>query len=149
MCPQVHSEFSIYFVNLLWIHYVLGWFTLKPIIVFANSLWINCIHYLLREFTRDPLIFRVLTLNLLFLSRIHSQSIIFFANPLWIHYLFANSLWIHYLLRQFATLSVSRFHYRPINVFANSFFIYYLFARSLWILYLFREFTFYFFTLYD
>jgi len=39
------------------------------------------------------LIFRVLALNLLFLSRIHSRSIIFFANPLSIHYLFANSLW--------------------------------------------------------
>ena len=125
---RIHCQFSTS------IQYVL-------IICFANLLWI---HYLLREFTRDPLICCVMTLNLLFLSRIHCQFIIFVANPLSIHYLFrefsmdplifsrihfeftisiAYTRWIHYLIRQFATLSVSRsIHY---FFFANSLFIHF------------------------
>ena len=125
-------------------------------IYIAKLLWI---HYLFREFTRDPLIFRIFTLNLLFLSRIHSRFIIFLAN----------SLSIHYLFREFSMdpLIFSRIHfeftisfaYSPIRYticfaidpffFANSLFIYFLFARSLWILDLFCEFTIYFCTLYD
>jgi len=129
LLPRVHSEFSIFFVNLLWIHYMLGWFTLKPIITFANSLWIKCIHYLLREFTMAQLIFPILTLNLLILSPIYSQSIIFFANPLWIHYLF----------REFTRKSL---FFREFTIFfANSLWLHYFFAYWLWIHYLFREFT--------
>ena len=132
-----------FFANSLWIYYLFREFTIVPLIdrvftlnllsrsrihygfinlsridpeftiFFANSLWI---HYLFRKFTRDPWIFRVLTLNFLFLSRIHYEFFIFFANSLSIHYLFgkftmdqllfwwtyfefttslANSLWHH------------------------------------------------------
>ena len=66
-----YFEFIISFGNSLGIHYF-----------FANSLWI---YYFFREFTMAPFIFRVWTLNSLFLSRINSQSVIFFANSLWIH----------------------------------------------------------------
>ena len=90
---RTYFEFTISFANSLGIHYF-----------FANSLWIYC---LFREFTMALLIYRIFTLDLIFLSRIHSQSIIFFANEFtifsWTHYesinFFAYSLWIHYLFR--------------------------------------------------
>jgi len=113
----IYREFTLNLPSFSRIQYV-------PIICFANLLWI---HYLLREFTRDPFICRVLTLNLLFLSRIHSQFIIFVANPLSIHYLF----------REFSMdpLSYSPFRYTiciaidPLFFFANSLFIYF-FSRD-------------------
>ena len=140
---RIHYQFTIFSANSLCINKF-----------FANLLWI---HFFFREFTMVPFIFRVLTLNLLFLSRIHSQSIIFFANQLSIH--------LFFLVITLNSLSLSRVHYgsimffanslhylyrdRSIIFFANSLLIYYLFARSLWILYLLREFTINFFTLLD
>ena len=145
----------------------------KFTISLVNSLGI---HYFFHDFTiMTPLIVRVLTLNLLFLSRIHygsinysrigpeltifsrihSQSIIFFANPLRIYYLFReftlNSYFFSRIHYQFTICS--RTHYESINFsrfdpeftfsFANSLWIPYLFREitinSLWISYLFRE----------
>jgi len=119
-----------------------------------NLLWI---HFFFREFTMVPFIFRVLTLNLLFLSRIHSQSIIFFPNQLSIHLFFLvitlNSLSLSRVRYGSIMFFANSLHYlyrdRSIIFFANSLLIYYLFARSLWILYLLREFTINFFTLLD
>ena len=65
-----------------------------------------------REFTRDPLIFRVSSLNILFFREIT-------LNPL-------SFSWIHYKFTIF-----SRSHYESIN----------FYAYWLWIPYLFREFT--------
>ena len=65
--PPIHSEFSISFVNLLWIHYLLGWFTLNPLLSSHT-------HFELAIFSgiHDwSVIFRELTMDSLSPSRIH------------------------------------------------------------------------------
>ena len=121
---RIHSQTINFFAYSLRINYPYRQLTMSPLI-FSRILYVFFLIFrvftlnslLFREFTRDSLffrdftmaslIYRVLNLNLLFLSRIHSQSIIFFANEFtifsWTHYesinFFAYSLWIHYLFR--------------------------------------------------
>ena len=69
--PWIHYEFTIYFANLLWIHYRSGeilWIHYEIIIFFMHSLWI---HYLFCEFTMNSLPIRGDTVNSLSISRIH------------------------------------------------------------------------------
>ena len=159
MFPQVHSEFSIYFVILLWIHYVLGWFTLKPIIVFANSLWIN---YIFRRYTLNSLrifyLLRECTLNSPSFSRINVEFPLLFGNSLKIHYLFrrftVNSLCfslihfeftiyftlnpvslnlIHLFELTINSLSFSQIHFEFTIYFANSLLIYLVSNSIIWL----------------
>ena len=146
---------------------------------FANSLAIPRIHYLFGEFTMNLLgfsqftmdfreitmnslwfqfVFRIYTLNLLSIERIHFQFSMNLLGVSLISYEFTilclNLLWIYYIFREFTmnslffpefimllfpvyggfsknSLSVTRIHYEFIFGFAN----------SLWINYLFREVT--------
>ena len=107
------------------------------LIVFVNSLWMNCfsceilrIHYLFREFTMDLLSF----------SRKHYRFVIFVIKNPWNHFLLRESTMnpfsfsrMYYLSREFFTNSstFSRIHFEfTIN-----------FAKSLWIYHLSGEFT--------
>ena len=117
----------------------------KFTISLVNSLGI---HYFFHDFTiMTPLIVRVFTLNLLFLSRIHYGSINFsrigseftisFANSLSIHYLFRestiNSLSVRELIMN--PFSLSEFTLDSLSIWRTI-----SFANSLWIPYLFQEF---------
>ena len=70
---RIQYGYFLFLANSLCINYLFGEVSPSRIhyeflIFFANSL---SIHYLFGAFTMAPLIFRVFTLNLLFLSRIH------------------------------------------------------------------------------
>ena len=72
---RVFTLFSLLFANSLWINYLFH----EKTKCFAKSLWI---HYLCREFTINPLFFRVFTMSLPSFSRIYYQLTINFANKL-------------------------------------------------------------------
>ena len=61
--PWIHYIFTIYFANLLWIHYRLGEFTTDPV----SGPWI---HYLLHKFTMNSPSFTRIHYNFLCLLRI-------------------------------------------------------------------------------
>ena len=99
------------------------------------------------------LIYRVFTLNFLFLSRIHYEFFIFFANSLSIHYLFGEFTMAPLIFRVF-TLNLlflsrihyqfticSRTHYESINFPRIHFEFTIFFVFTLWIHYLLRQFV--------
>ena len=88
----IYYEFTIYFANILWIHYIFREFTIIHFRI-ANLLW-------------KYFVFRVYTKNSLSISQIHHEFILFYTNPLWIQFRFseftifmANSLWIYLVFR--------------------------------------------------
>ena len=121
----IHYDFTIYFANSIWTHYLFREFTMNPLsisqihyeptIYLANSLWIDylfqyCIYLLsIRRFTMNSLSF----------SWFHHKFIVYFVNSLGIYYIFfeftLNQISIsrvRYLSREnkMKTLSVSRFN---------------------------------------
>ena len=107
---QNHCKFSISFVNSpYFLRNVIREFTMDQFsfsrilnvsrkhfeftICFAKTLWI---HYLFREFTINPLFFRVFTLTLPSVSRIYYQLTINFAKNHDFTIYSANSPWIDY-----------------------------------------------------
>ena len=120
---RIHCEFTISYVNSLWIHNLCREFTIESlssrrihdefIIFLVNS---EFIYYFFREATIYPLffspislLFREITLNSLSISQIYYEFTlfprltIFVAQTLTIHYLCReltmNSSWIHYRVR--------------------------------------------------
>ena len=106
---RINFEFTIYFVNSVWIKYLLREFTTYSLSLswyhqdltwfFTNSLWI---HFRLREFAifvaKMPWIYSV--------SRLYYEFIVCFAYSLWIRYRLReftmNSLLIHLVFQEFA-----------------------------------------------
>ena len=98
-------------------------------------------------------------MNSLSASKFHNETIVGFANSLWIHFFLAKLLWIHYLPRDFTmkSLSVSWIHFEStvfckitmdcqitIDFFicyAKSLWIHYFFVISIWMHYLLHDFT--------
>ena len=96
-----HNQLKIFFLNSLFIHFLLQDFSQIHYLlhkVTMNSLSISQIHYdftMVRasimnrlSFSRFHLLFFEFTINSFFFSRIHYEFTTFFANILWIHYLF-------------------------------------------------------------
>ena len=110
---RIHCEFTLNFLILLWTHYLFYKYESIFSIFFANILWFH-------------VLFRVILMNLLCISRIHHEYTIFFVNILWIHYRFRG---LNMSFREFTSNILSLFANCWANCFVN------------WLLnnYLFRE----------
>ena len=127
---RITYKFTISNVNIFWINNFFRESIINTI-CYANSLWI---HNLFRKFTLISLciLFLVITMISLSLSRIHYEFTITSANLLWFHNIFADSpsnlrihsgnisifakfLSIHYLIHEFAISIVTSIFFRGIH----------------------------------
>ena len=97
---RIHFKSTIFFAIFLWIQLIYRGFTNYK----ATSLWIYIVNS-----ERIHVVFRGVSLNSLYLSRIHFQSTIFFMI----------SLWVHLMYRDFSInwISIMRIHYKLTVIF--------------------------------
>ena len=123
--PRNQFEFNLLFCETIcWIHNLLREFTMNSHLLWdfsINSSSFSLIHFestifLQNHYDRYKITMKSIwngyeiTMNSKSSWWFHLESILFFANSLWIHYLLTLLLWIHYLLRDFImnSLSISR-----------------------------------------
>ena len=120
---RIHCEFTISYVNSLWIHNLCREFTIESLS--PNTRWIHFseLRIYLLFFSRSDYLSIIFFSNFITISRNHSEFTINFANLLWIYSLSA----IDYLCRANTNdrLSLSRINYRFTIGYANSSWIHY------------------------